>query len=85
MAGGFHIVMNSIRCVGLGNDHIHELLGIFGDADDKTRPQRDVRDGFVLAGGVAGSAKVMKPEVAGSGVFRGGLLFQDGAGQDHRA
>ena len=70
MAGGFHVEMDLIGCVGLGYDYIHELLGVFGDADDETGLQRDVRDGFVLAGGVAGGAKVMKPEVTGRGVFR---------------
>ena len=85
MTGGFHIVMNLIGCAGLGYDYIHELLGVFGDAHDETGLQRDVGDGFVFASGVAGGAKVMKPEVAGGGVFRGRLLFQDGAGQDDRA
>ena len=70
MAGGFDVVMDLIGCVGLGYEHIHELVGVFGDANDETGLQRDVRDGFILACGVACGAKVMKPEVAGGGVFR---------------
>jgi len=69
VAGGFHVVMNLIGRVGLGYEHVHELVGVFRHAHDETGLQRDVRDGFILAGGVADGAKVMKPEVAWGGVL----------------
>ena len=75
VAGGVEVVVDLIRAVGFGYEDVHELVGVFGDADDQAGLERNVGDGFVGAGGGAGGAEALDLEIAGGGVFGRGFLF----------
>src|SRR5580765_7288795 len=79
------IVMDLIGAVGERDDDVHGLLGLLGATDQQAGSERDVENGFVLAGSGATGGEVLQLVVLWGGSLGRGLLAKGLANQDDRA
>src|ERR1700732_290748 len=85
VALGVDVVADVGGAVGLGNDHIHGLVGGVGGTDQYAGLERNVEEGGVGATGGAGGAQLVELEILRCRVFWREFLFEGGGGLDHRA
>src|ERR1700726_382818 len=85
VALGMDVVANVVGAVGLGNDHIHGLVGVVGGTDQYAGLERNVEERSVGATGGAGGAQLVEFEILGCRVFWRRFLFEGGDGLDDGA